>query len=533
MKRRVLFGGLVAGSGLAGTIISYVRADSTQRRRARVGAEGIIRFLRSVSVGLAISLDYWWAGRGLDQDSVEYEQAVLPCHQRSANRIVAGALSNGGLYIKLGQGLSTFNQVLPHQYIDTLKSLQDQALARRFRELDTLFLEDFGKSPADLFKSFNPQPLAAASLAQVFKAVTHGNETVAVKAQYIDLRDRYDGDIWTIQFLLKLVGWIHPKFKLSWIFHDLHSTLAEELDFEHEGRNLERCRDDLAGLPYVYLPRVQWQLTSKRVLTAEWIDGCRVTDKKAIATMGLEVADVAHKVITAFAHQLFHSGFVHADPHPGNIFIRPLPGGGHGAQVVLLDHGLYMPLDPSTRRSLSVLWKSIILHDLATLKEESRKLGVSNYEILAVILTGRSVRSHQQRFGTGTSAMTKEDWLAVRNTFVNFDEVIEVLRALPTSLILVVRNLNIVRSLNRELGCPVNRFNIMARSAISSGRTNTHVGLSSLGHHLAVCREQAWFEVRLLWMSVHLWWSMKVLQLMRWAGRIPQEMQMLEQAMLA
>lgn len=73
--------------------------------------------------------------------------------------------------------------------------------------------------------------------------------------------------------------------------------MAEELDFEHEGRNLERCRDDLAGLPYVYLPRVQWQLTSKRVLTAEWIDGCRVTDKKAIATMGLEVADVRESCI--------------------------------------------------------------------------------------------------------------------------------------------------------------------------------------------------------------------------------------------
>ena len=85
-------------------------------------------------------------------------------------------------------------------------------------QLELLFEEDFGCPPSKLFRCFDPEPVAAASLAQVFKAETHDGEEVAIKAQYIDLRDRYDGDIWTVKVLLKMVAFIHPKFSLSWIF---------------------------------------------------------------------------------------------------------------------------------------------------------------------------------------------------------------------------------------------------------------------------------------------------------------------------
>ena len=91
-----------------------------------------------------------------------------------------------------------------------------------FVQLELLFEEDFGCPPSQLFQSFDPEPVAAASLAQVFKAVTRSGEEVAVKTQYIDLRDRYDGDIWTVKVLLKMVAFIHPKFSLSWIFEVRH-----------------------------------------------------------------------------------------------------------------------------------------------------------------------------------------------------------------------------------------------------------------------------------------------------------------------
>ena len=277
----------------------------------------------------------------------------------------------GPAYIKIGQALSTRPDLVPPVYLEELTKLQDQ-LPPFSNELAYQFIEEeIGAPPEEIYTELTPEPIAAASLGQVYKAkLKSTGEQVAVKVQRPDLREKITIDLYILR---RLAAWGQKAIKqvrsdLVGILDELGERVFEEMDYVNEGENAERFFQLYGHMKDVYVPKIYWEYTNRRVLTMEWINGIKLTQVEEIAALGINARYLVEVGVQCSLRQLLEHGFFHADPHPGNLLAT------YDGKLAYLDFGMMSEIQPPQRYGLIEAIVHVVNRDFDALASDYVKL---------------------------------------------------------------------------------------------------------------------------------------------------------------
>ncbi len=266
----------------------------------------------------------------------------------------------GPTFIKFGQLLSTRADLLPPDFLHELATLQDHAPHEDFAVIHGIIEADFDQPLYDLYTDIDPQPLAAASMAQVHRATLPTGAQVIVKVQRPRIPEIIAADLDVLRDLARLadryMAEIQP-FQPVGLVDEFARTITQELDFRHELANLERCARHFADDPTVLIPMPYPHLTTSRVLTMAYVEGIKITDRHALVQACLDPHTVAVHGANALLKQIFVHGFFQGDPHPGNLIALP------GNVIAILDYGMFGVIDAETREHLALLLLGVVQRD--------------------------------------------------------------------------------------------------------------------------------------------------------------------------
>ncbi len=348
---------------------------------------------------------FWWdvllnapGLRRLRRPPIERYQAI-------ARRYRTLATEMGGVLIKLGQFLSTRVDILPPEITRELAGLQDEVPPERFEDVARQVEEDFGRPLAEIFSWISPETIGAASLAQVHRARLPGGQEAVVKMLRPGIDVLVETDLAAVRLALRLLRFsktIRRRVDLRRLGTEVTDTTRAELDLQAEGRNAERFAANFDGDARVYLPKVFWQWSARRTLTLEDVGWIKVADLAALDRAGINRSEVARDLYRIYLRQIFEHYFVHADPHPGNLFVRPLPvgderpfapgdpvpppppGEARPFQVAFVDFGMVAVIPERLRNALREYAIGLGTRDAARL--------VHSYVAAGVLLPGADLR---------------------------------------------------------------------------------------------------------------------------------------------
>ena len=294
------------------------------------------------------------SGVGFDEFLVEDERPEGS--QGPAEELAADLEQMGPTYVKLGQLLSTRVDLLPPAYTEALTRLQDEVDPFPYDEVKAIVEEELGVSISNAFTSFDEKPLAAASLGQVHRATLRSGREVVVKVQRPGIRETVRDDMEALARLADFADRhtdVGRRYGFGQLLSQFRRSLAGELDYQREAANLVRMRQLTAEHPHLLVPEPVSDYTSSRVLTMDFVPGRKVTDVGPLGLLDVDGEPLVRDLFSAYLHMILVDGFLHADPHPGNVLLTP------DGRLALIDLGMVATVPPRVQDSIVKLLLAI------------------------------------------------------------------------------------------------------------------------------------------------------------------------------
>ena len=368
---------------------------------------------------------------------------------RAARAVYRAAIKLEGLLVKASQFIATRADILPDAWVATLSGLHDHVPPRPFEVIRAQIERELGCPLELIYSEFDPTPVASASLAQVHRATLNDGRACAVKVQYPGIEQRVEADLRNLILALRILARIEPGFDFTALASELLKYVPMELDFVNEARNCEKVRHNFVGHKDVIVPAVYWEATTRRLLTMEFVDGIQVSDVAALERAGIDKRAVAQKLTEVYCEQILSHGFFQADPHPGNILVRP------GPQLVLLDFGLSKDFPPAFRDGVVRLTFSILTGDRTAIARSFDELGFRTRDgspdtlvVLSDLLLGNVIKRQKSYADPELIGEISEQLPRAlrRNPVVN----------VPADILLIGRVMGLLSGLGKTLDSQVN-----------------------------------------------------------------------------
>lgn len=281
----------------------------------------------------------------------------------------------GPTFIKMGQALSARSDLLPAPYVDELSKLLDEVPPSPFEEMKAVLERELGRPTLDLYASFEQEPIASASIGQVYAACLPNGQQVVVKIVRPGALETFERDL---EILTDIAEWasqhtgLGRAYDLRMLVDEFAYTVRNEFDYILEGRNADIFRKNFFDDPHVSIPRVYWELTTRRVITMERVYGIKINDLAALDQANINRRGVAENLMHFALRQVFEFGLFHADPHSGNFFVQP------DGSLAVMDFGMVGRLNPNTKKTFLSIAMAIQRGDTTLLADEFLSAGIYN-----------------------------------------------------------------------------------------------------------------------------------------------------------